>query len=75
MNENQNIKRPNYIISKYVLMQDDKFTFNDVLKNVENEIKSQFKIRDEMEEYILNILEKMCELDIIKRTNNYYFPI
>lgn len=75
MQENQNIKKPNYIIAKYVLMQDNKFTFNDVLKNVEDDIKGQFQTRDEMEEYILNILEKLCELDLIKRTSNCYFPI
>lgn len=75
MEENQNIKRPNYIIAKCALTQDGKFTFNDVLKNVEDEIKKQFQTRDEMEEYILNILEKLCELDLIKRTSNYYFPI
>lgn len=75
MQENQNIKKPNYIIAKYVLMQDNKFTFNDVLKNVEDNIKGQFQTRDEMEEYILNILEKLCELDLIKRTSNCYFPI
>lgn len=75
MEENQNIKRPNYIIAKYVLTQYDRFTFNNVVQDVEDEIKSQFHTRDEMEEYILNILEKLCELDLIRRTSNYYFPI
>lgn len=75
MKENKNIKKPNYIISKYVLTRNGKFTFNDVLKNVEDDIKGQFQTREEMEEYLLNILEKLCELDIIKRTSNCYFPI
>lgn len=75
MKEDQNIKKPNYIIAKYALTQNGKFTFNDVVKNVEDKIKNQFSSRKEMEKYILDKLEKMCELDLIRRTSNYYFWI
>lgn len=75
MDREESLKRVSRAIGGYALMKEGTFTFNDVIKHVEDKVKQEFSNREEMENYVLKKLNQMCEVGLIGRTSTYYFSL
>lgn len=75
MDREESLKKVSRVIGGYALMKEGTFTFNDVIKHVEDKVKQEFSNREEMENYVLKKLNQMCEVGLIERTSTYYFSL
>lgn len=75
MDREESLKKVSRVIGGYALMKEGTFTFNDVIKHVEDEVKQEFSNREEMESYVLEKLNQMCEVGLIGRTSTHYFSL
>ena len=60
------------IVSQIILEQKGRFTVEDIVKSVVQQIKESV---DNIRLYILKKLESMCEYGLIGKTDIYYFSV
>ena len=67
------------IVSEIILDQTDKFIVKDIIEKVKSKIEDQieklFGTLADMENYIINKLNSMCEYGLVGKTDLYYFAV
>ena len=63
------------IVSEIILNQDGKFLVEDILNKVKPLVCEEFTTIEELELYITQKLDSMCEMGLLGKTSLYYFSI